>query len=340
MTGRGADPAPPSPQRPEGHGVIRAAALRAARLLERSFLAILVLVVALALLVPGPGRAMGGLVVPLFAAMMFVVSLTFHVGDVREALRHPLAVFAAVVLVFVPLPLLARALGPVVLGPGALALGLVLLAALPTDISAPLFTAMGGGSTALTAVVNAIVTALSPVILPVWFLALTGLRLTVPVASLVLELVAVVLVPTIVGVGVRTTRPSVGDLDAVWQAIAAFLYIVLVGIVVSQDAHGLAALSPGRLATVVAAVLALNLAGFALGLFPWLLTRRQPADRLAYSLALSEKEFSVAAAVVFAGGLDRDLLMPAILASIIQVVTATIVARRHRRRYHHHHPAG
>ena len=314
---------------------MRAGALRAARLLERMFFPILVLVVCAGLIVPAPGRALGGLVIPLFTAMMFAVSLTFHVDDVRRVVREPLPLALAALLVFVPLPLVARAVAPALFGPGALALGFILLAALPTDISAPLFTAIGGGTTALTAVINAVVTALSPVVLPIWFLALTGLRLEVPVATLVLELVVVVIAPTVLGVGVRTRWPDVGALDALWQAAAAAVYLLLVGIVVSQDARHLDGLPLLLTAGVVAGVLAVNLAGYALGLLPWLFSPRRAGDRLAYALAVGEKEFSIAVAVVYAAGLDRALLVPAVVAAVVQVVTATLLARlarRHRAR--------
>lgn len=310
---------------------MRARALEAARFLERGFFPLLVLAVLAGLAVPGWGRALSGAVIPLFALMMFAVSLTFHAGDVGAALTDPLALLVATLAIFVPLPLIARFAAPAVFGPGPLALGFVLLAALPTDISAPLFTAMGRGNTALTAVLNAIVTAASPVILPLWFLALTGLRLQVPVAALVLELVLVVLVPTVGGVTLRTVRPALGQYDSVWQAAASLVYLLLVGIVVSQDAHNLLRLAPLELVAVVAGVLVVNCLGYLLGLLPWWVSRRAHRDRLAYVLAVGEKEFSVAVAVVYAGGLERGLLVPAVVASILQVVTAAVLARRHRR---------
>ena len=309
---------------------MRLGALRAARLLERLFFPLLALVVAACLAAPAPGRALHDGVLPLFSAMMFAVSLTFHLGDVHAVVRRPMSLALAALMVFGPLPLLARALAPALFGPGSIALGFVLLAALPTDISAPLFTAMGGGTTALAAIVNAVVTALSPLVLPLWFLALTGLHLQLPLTALILQLVVVVIVPTVAGVTIRTLWPAMGDLDAVWQAAAAALYLVLVGIVVAQDAGPLKGLAVGALGAVVAGVLVLNVLGYGLGLVPWLASGRAPGDRLALARAVGEKEFSVAVAVVYAAGLDRALLVPAVVAAVVQVVTATLLARRAR----------
>jgi BASS family bile acid:Na+ symporter len=323
-----------SPPAPAGRGAVPASALRAARALERGFLPLLALVVAFALAAPAPGRALGGAVLPLFAAMMLAVSLTFHTADVHAALSDPWALALAALAVFGPLPLIVRAVAPAVYGPGAAAFGLVLWAALPTDISAPLFTAMGGGRTALAAVVNAIVTALAPVVLPVWFLLLTGVALRVPAAALIGELVVAVLAPTALGVALRTRRPTLGEYDAVWQATAAVVYLLLVGIVVSQDAASIRTMGGATLAAVAAGVLVLNVAAYALGLVPWLASRRRPGERLAYVLAVGEKEFSVAAAVVYAGGLDQALLVPAVVGAVLQVATATAIARWARRRRH------
>ncbi|MCL6595890.1 MAG: bile acid:sodium symporter family protein [Firmicutes bacterium] len=303
----------------------------AARLLERAFFPLLLAAVAAGLAAPGLGRTLGGAVLPLFALMMLAVSLTFHAGDVHEAVRDPLAVVLAALAVFGPLPVVARVAAPALYGPGVLALGFVLLAALPTDISAPLFTAMGRGNTALAAVVNAWVTALSPAVVPAWLLALTGLHLSIPLGAFILQLAGVVLLPTAAGVGARTRWPALGAYDAVWQGVAALMYVVLVAAVVAEDAGRLTALG-WKVAGVAAGVVALNALGYLLGLVPWRLSRhRRPRDRLAFVLAVGEKEFSVAVAAVYAGGLDRGLLVPAVAASVLQVATAALLARAARR---------
>jgi BASS family bile acid:Na+ symporter len=172
------------------------------------------------------------------------------------------------------------------------------------------------------------------VVLPVWFLLLTGVALRVPAAALIGELVVAVLAPTALGVALRTRRPTLGEYDAVWQATAAVVYLLLVGIVVSQDAASIRTMGGAALAAVAAGVLVLNVAAYALGLVPWLASRRRPGERLAYVLAVGEKEFSVAAAVVYAGGLDQALLVPAVVGAVLQVATATAIARWARRRRH------
>jgi len=306
--------------------------------IERAFIPLLVVSVGAALFAPGTLSRAHGAVLPLFAAMMFAVSLTFHAGDVAEAARDPLGIFLALGLSLLPLSAAAFAWGSAVVGKAGagglsgavLVTGLALYAALPTDISAPLFTALARGNTALAAVANAVITALSPILLPVWFLALTGVVLKIPLASLVLELVGIVLVPTLAGVALRTRSRALAHLDALFEAVASLLYLVLVAIVVAQEGRNLIHMPASLTLRVTLAVVAVNAAGYALGALAWAVSRRRPRDLAAYVFVVGEREFSVAVAVVYAGGLTPVLLVPAIIGAVVQAVTAAALARRFR----------
>ncbi len=300
---------------------------------ERVFIPLLALSVLLALLVPGPLSRAHGSVLPLFAAMMLVVSLTFHAGDVGEAVRDPVGTVVATLLSLVPLALLAQSLSPALLGlPDRpvirdLGFGLVLYGALPTDISAPLFTALSRGNTALAAIANGFITGLSPFVLPVWFLTLTGLELRVPTLSLILELVLVVLVPSLVGVGLRTRVQALERLDVTFEAVASLIYLALVAVVVAQEHARLLSLGGSLMWRVLGLVTAMNLLGYGLGALAWSVSRRAPRDLPAYVFVIGEREFSVAVAVVYAGGLSPTILVPATLAAVVQAVTAALLAR-------------
>ena len=83
-------------------------------------------------------------------------------------------------------------------------MGQTLLGTLPTDVSSPLLVLMARGNVALAAVFNAVNTFFPPFIVPLLFLWLTGIQLEVPLDTIIFELVLVVLVPTILGVSLRT----------------------------------------------------------------------------------------------------------------------------------------
>ena len=100
------------------------------------------------------------------ALVMFGLGLSLSLDDFRRLARHPKAVFIALGLQVVLLPLvcfaIARALG---LSP-VFAVGLMLLAASPGGISANLFSHLFGGNVAMNISLTAINTVLSIVTLP------------------------------------------------------------------------------------------------------------------------------------------------------------------------------
>jgi BASS family bile acid:Na+ symporter len=313
--------------REAGDTLPRGEAVAAARWLESRLLPLLVAVVLFSLAVPGWAWPLRGWVLPIFALMMLAVSLTFDLRAVQSALKARRALALSLPAVFLPLAAAGYAAGRAAFGPGPLAVGLALLGALPTDISAPLFTALGRGNTALAAVMNALNTSLSPVVMPLVVVGLTGLPVAVPLAQLVGELLVAVVVPTALGTFVRTALPGVQEREAVARGAAVLLYVGLVGVVVSTDARAL--LSLGRLLVPLAlVVLGLNLGGYALGLAVWRLAGGGRAEAVAHLFVMGEKEFSVGAAVVFAGGLDRAILLPSLVAAVVQRLTAAALAQR------------
>ena len=173
---------------------------------------------------------------------------------------------------------------------------------------------------------NAVNTALSPFIIPFLFLWLTGIELTVPVDAVVLELVLTVLVPTVVGVWLRTRfTDEVSRLDFAWPALGSVLYLVLLLAVVGPNAATI--IGYGWYAIVIAlAALVLNLIGYAVGMFSKLFA----ADReelIAFLFTTSKKEFSIAAAFVAASGLPSEIAVPAAFFAVIQMITSPIAAK-------------
>jgi BASS family bile acid:Na+ symporter len=286
-----------------------------------------VLAIGAGLILPGPGAALSGGVLPLFALLMLAVSLGFDLDAVRTALRQGKGLVASLALVYVPLCVGGYALGRLLFGAGPLAVGMALLGALPTDIAAPLFTALSLGNVALAAVFNAVDTAIAPLVLPGLLLLVTGVGVSMPVARLVGELALVVVLPTAAGVLVRTWLPSAVGWVVTSRAVAVASYLALVEVVVSGSAAALSEVGP-YIGAVLVGALALNAAGYVLGRIAWRVSGARPADLPAYLFVLGLKEFSVAAAAVYAGGLDHEVLVPSLAAMALQIVTAAWLSRR------------
>jgi BASS family bile acid:Na+ symporter len=146
------------------------------------------------------------------ALVMLGVGLSLSVADFRRLREHPKAVALALLLQMLALPALCWGLIKLFGLPPVLAVGLMLLAASPGGISANLFSHLFGGHVALNISLTAINTLLSVITLPL----IANLALqhfigegVVPLQTgKVAEVMAVVLVPVALGMGLARWRPA------------------------------------------------------------------------------------------------------------------------------------
>ena len=206
--------------------------------IESNLVWFVIIVAGIGLVLPETGNYLQPLIGLLLAALMFIISLTFDAHDVRLVLRKPSRQFLALVLVYGPMSLAGLLTGRLFFGSGPLAMGQTLLGTLPTDVSSPLLVLMARGNVALAAVFNAVNTALSPFIVPLLFLWLTGIQLEVPLDKIIFELVLIVLVPTILGVSLRTKFSTFFSRhDSAYAGIGSFLYLLILLTVLSPNAE-------------------------------------------------------------------------------------------------------
>jgi bile acid:Na+ symporter, BASS family len=296
------------------------------RVVENNLLPLVLVTAVGGLLLPAAGTAISGLVTPLLALLMLAVAMTFDVATLRRVLVRPGVQVLASGLVYGPMSLAGFALGRLVFGSGSFGLGFALVGVLPTDVSSPLLVYIARGNVALATVLNAVNTALAPVLVPALFLLYTGVELEVPVLALVGSLAATVLVPTAAGVAIRTRWAArVEPAEPVLSATASIAYLLLVLAVVGPNAEQILA-RPGASATAVGVALALNVLGYLVAWSTWPLLAA-PADRIAMLFTTSKKEFSIAAVVVFASGLPPEVAVPSVVFAVVQMTTSPLVAR-------------
>lgn len=294
-------------------------------MIENNLMPLVLVAAVLALVVPGVGVVLSGLVTALLALLMLAVAMTFDLQTLRQVLRRPGVQVLATGIVYGPMSVAGFALGRLVFGTGPFGLGFALVGALPTDVSSPLLVLIARGNVALATVINAVNTALAPVVVPALFLLYTGVELDVPVGALMGELAATVLLPTILGVAIRTRWPQrLEPIEPALSATGAVVYLLLIFALVGPNADAILA-QPTRMLVVAGVALALNVVGYLLGaacrpLLP------DPADRAAMLFTASKKEFSIAAFVVFASGLPAEVALPAVVFAVVQMVTSPVVA--------------
>lgn len=146
------------------------------------------------------------------ALVMLGVGLSLSLEDFARLRRHPKAVAIALLLQMLLLPLACFAMIKLVGLPPAMAVGLMLLAASPGGVSANLFSHLFGGHVALNISLTAINTLLSVITMPlIANLALQhfiGEGIVPLQTAKVAEVMAVVLLPVVVGMSVARCRPA------------------------------------------------------------------------------------------------------------------------------------
>jgi BASS family bile acid:Na+ symporter len=294
---------------------------------ERLFLPLLVAGMAAGLMDPRPGQAASPLLLPLFALLMGLLSTTLPPEEVREALRQWRAVALMGTFSLLPWSLFFALAGQAVGLSPMWAAGFVLASSLPSDLAAPLLTALARGSTSLATVGNAFLTAASPLVLPSWVEALTHAHRHVPLLPLMGDMLSTVLVPAALGVGLRAHFP-------VWEryaqgtlAVCLALYALLAWMVMSKaQPYFVRVASPTQWVALGGWALAVNVGGYGLGALAWLSARGESQALPAFLMVTSTREFTLAAALVQAGGFSPALLPPSLTVALVQGVTGGLLA--------------
>lgn len=296
------------------------------QVVEKNLLPLVVAATALGLVFPATGLLLKPAVGLMLALLMFFVSITFDAGDVRLVLRKPWYQVIALILVYVPMSLAGLLIGRVFFGTGPLAVGQALVGALPTDVSAPLLVLLARGNVALAAVMNAVNTALAPFIVPPLLLLLTGVQFHVPMGPIILELFLIIVVPMAVATWLRTKYPEpISRLDPLYSFGSSIMYLVLLLAVVGSNADQI--IDYGWYGVLILlAQLILNLVGYGFGAMAGLLVTTRE-ERIAFLFTVSKKEFSIAAALVFASGLPAEITIPAVFYAVLQMVTSPMAVK-------------
>ncbi|WP_407330702.1 bile acid:sodium symporter family protein [Enterovibrio sp. 27052020O] len=134
------------------------------------------------------------------AWMMFCVGLTLSVADFKRVLQFPGKIAAGLAAQLIGLPLIAYCLIQWLNLPPVVAVGLWILALAPGGASSNAISHLAGGDSALSITMTAISSLIIPFSLPLLLpIVLPDVAATLPVKTAILQLVAVTLVPVVLG---------------------------------------------------------------------------------------------------------------------------------------------
>ncbi|MBF6178501.1 bile acid transporter [Nocardia otitidiscaviarum] len=271
------------------------------------------------------------------ALVMFGLGLTLTVDDFARVLRYPKAAAIALVCQIVVLPLLC--LGMVYLFglTGALAVGMMLLAASPGGTSANLFSHVAGGDVALNITLTAINSVLAvftmPVVVTLSLAAFldddSGIGLQ---PDKFLQVIAIVLIPVAIGMVVRRRFTAWAERMRRPVKITSIVVLVLVIVVAAISEFGTFTDNIGRLGAIT---LLLSILSLLIGYFVPRLFRVDARQSIASAMEIGIHNATLAIAVAVSVLEDETMAIPGAMYGIVMfgpaAVAAWLLARRSAR---------
>lgn len=199
------------------------------------------------------------------AIIMCGIGMTLSGGDFRRIAERPKPVLIGILGHYVLLPLLGFAVAWLFRLPTEFAIGLVLVAACPSGSTSNALTYLARGNVALAVtltVISALVTFLSVPLLVNLALQLFGgetRNIRLPVAPTIGHLAVLVLIPVLLGMGIRRYAPGLVRRVEPWVSkfALAFLLLLIVAIVIAEHKNlpsWLAQLGPAAMTLCCAAI--------------------------------------------------------------------------------------
>lgn len=279
---------------------------------------------------------------PLVSVMLGVVmlgmGLTLTLDDFRRVARLPGAVAAGVVLQFTIMPLAGIALAGVLLSEPGLAVGLVLVACCPGGTASNVVAYLARANVALSVTMTMASTLVAVAATPLLTGWLAGVFVEIDRWALFRSMVAVVLVPVVAGVALRTLAPGATNrLEPVAPLVSVLFVVLIVSGIVARSKELISA----HAGVLLLALLLLHLTGFALGyIVTWLLRfDEQCARTISIEVGMQNSGLgsTLAAAPSFAAQFANPLQaalapVPSAISAVYHVVIGSLLASYWRRR--------
>lgn len=166
-----------------------------------------------------------------FAIMSFQSALGITLRGLKDAVVHPLAIVLTLVYVHVLLPLIAFLVGTALFGADSdLVVGIVLEYCVPVATSSIMWVAMYRGNLAIALVTLLVSVFASPFAVPLTLHLLFGTVVEVNALGMVLDMLYMVVVPSVVGIVVNEATHGLGTrtLSASLMPLARLMLVVII----------------------------------------------------------------------------------------------------------------
>ncbi len=201
----------------------------------------------------------------LFAATMFALGVVLQPEDLRTTLAKPKAIGLGVVAQYSIMPLLGFTAALVSGLPPALALGFIIVACAPGAMASNVIVYLAGGAVAYSIALTTVATFLSPLLTPALVKWMGSVYLQIPFWPMMQTILLTVLLPLLMGLGVRRVLQHQGGVlpltEQVAPAVAATAIILICSYAVAANQGRLVSVG----ASLIVVVIAVNALGYLLG---------------------------------------------------------------------------
>jgi len=261
-------------------------------------------------------------IVPLLAAVMFVMGLTLTREDILRISKEPKPVFVGVVLQFVMMPMLALTLATMLQLSNQLTVGMVLVGSCAGGTASNVICYLAKGDVALSISMTMTSTLIGVIATP--FLCSFYLSETIDVDTigLLLSILQIVLVPVLVGAVVNHLfKDAVASIESFLPTLSVLVILLIIAIVVGLNAGRL--LDVGLL-TLIAVVLH-NLLGLCGGFYVSRLFGFdfKQSQTIAIEVGMQNSGLGVALALQF---FSATAALPAALFSVWHNISGSLLA--------------
>jgi len=201
-------------------------------------------------------------IVPLLTIIMLAMGLTLSPADFKKVLKNTKAIGVGVLLQFMVMPIAAFIIALSFGFDTQLTVGMLLVGSVAGGTSSNVMCYLAKGDTALSISMTAISTLLGVVLTPFLVSLMIGQSVDVPVASMLLSLFKIVLLPVAVGVLINTFfGNTIRKAEPILPYLSMFAIVLIIAIVVALSSAKLVEVG----LIVVAAVVIHNAIGLTLG---------------------------------------------------------------------------
>lgn len=286
------------------------------------FAALVILVAAIAYLIPDSFIFLGQYITILLGIVMFGMGLTLKPVDFKLIATNPISIIIGVFAQFIIMPLAAFTIAYLLNLPPELAAGLVLLGSVPGGTASNVMVYLARGNLPLSITMTSFSTMLAPVVTPLLLLLLAGQWMPVDPVSMFMSIIQVIIVPIFLGLIVRRIMPVIVDKGIkIVPLISVTAIIIIVSAVVSGNVDQIA--SAGFL--VFIAVALHNGIGLLFGYFIAKLMGLNESERRAISIevGMQNSGLGVALATAHFGPLAA---LPSAIGAVWHNITGPILA--------------